>query len=123
MIQIAKSEIEDYERMKPHPESEVQNLQSQIDQLSLENDSMRIKSSECNRRLTETSSLCNELRNKLKAAVNQRDQSQQLANLYETKFSTSERQLKDLEYQVHQTKVGTDHLLCQTGAKFQKHRS
>ena len=98
VIQIAKAEIDDYERMKPHPESEVQNLQTQIDRLSLENDAVKIKNSEFSRRITETSSLCNELRNKLKSAVAQRDQCQQLANQYETKFAAAERQLKELEY-------------------------
>lgn len=104
VIIIARGEIDEYERMKPHPESEVHNLQSQLDQISMENESMRIKQTECNRRITDTSHLCNELRNKLKSAVHQRDQSQQLANLYETKFSAAERQLKELEYTVHKTK-------------------
>ena len=79
--------------MKPRPESEVITLQGQLDQTKMENESMRIKLIDGNRRITDTSQLCNDLRNKLKAAVKQRDQSQQVANLYETKFTTAERQV------------------------------
>ena len=102
VINIAKGEIEDYERMKPHPESEVINLNSKLDQLRLEGDSLKVKHAETVKKLADVSSLCNELRNKLKSAVGQRDQAQQLTNLYEGKFSSAERQLKELEFKVHQ---------------------
>ena len=102
VINIAKGEIEDYERMRPHPESEVINLNSKLEQLRLEGDSLKVKHAETTKKLADVSSLCNELRNKLKSAVGQRDQAQQLTNLYEGKFSSAERQLKELEFKVHQ---------------------
>ncbi|CBY38208.1 unnamed protein product, partial [Oikopleura dioica] len=108
VISIAKGEIEDYERMKPHPESEVINLNSKLDQLRLEGDYLKVKHAETSKKLADVSCLCNELRNKLKSAVGQRDQAQQLTNLYEGKFSSAERQLKELEFKVHQAHSQVD---------------
>ena len=59
-------EVENYEKMKPHPESEVLSLQTKIDCLVMERDSAKVKGSDAERRVMELGALCSELRSKLK---------------------------------------------------------
>ena len=108
VIATLKAEVDQYEAMKPHPEAEVIQLNSKIEFIQLEKDSLQVKKTEVERRMVELSQLCNELRHKLKSALNQRDQAQQATNLYETKLLQAERNIKSFETEIEKTKSEGD---------------
>ena len=108
VIGSLKAEVDEYEKMKPHPEVEVNALKSKIDFLNLEKESLNVKKVELERRSTELSSLCNELRNKLKSTVASRDQTAQSATLIETKLHQAEMRIKELDAIIENIKHQSD---------------
>ena len=90
-------EVENYEKMKPHPESEVLSLQAKIDCLVMERDSARVKGQDAERRLGELGALCAELRAKLKSQHSTSEKRARTATVYETKCLAAERRIKELE--------------------------
>ena len=79
-----------------------------LDFLNLEKESLSVKKSELERRSTELSSLCNELRNKLKSTVASRDQTAQSATLIETKLHQAEMRIKELDTIIENIKHQSD---------------